>query len=118
MRLARSKVTGILKGYDQLLNLVMDDIEELLRGASNPSLLLANIGSCSHLIAIADPETGVPFVPEQTRSLGLAVLRGTSLVVLSPVDGCVRSASPSSYVTDIVSFRRSESIENPFRQEE
>lgn len=25
-------VTGILKGYDQLLNLVMDDIEEHLRG--------------------------------------------------------------------------------------
>ena len=26
-------VTGTLKGYDQLLNLVMDDIEESLRGA-------------------------------------------------------------------------------------
>ena len=28
-----SPVTGTLKGYDQLLNLVMDDIEEFLRGA-------------------------------------------------------------------------------------
>jgi hypothetical protein len=36
----------------------------------------------------ADPETGVALVPSQTRSLGLAVLRGTSLVVISPVDGC------------------------------
>ncbi|KAI5475716.1 U6 snRNA-associated Sm-like protein LSm7 [Pseudohyphozyma bogoriensis] len=26
------EVTGTLKGYDQLLNLVMDDIEELVRG--------------------------------------------------------------------------------------
>jgi small nuclear ribonucleoprotein (snRNP)-like protein len=25
-------VTGILKGYDQLLNLVMDEVEEILRG--------------------------------------------------------------------------------------
>jgi hypothetical protein len=27
-----SSVTGILKGYDQLLNLVLDDVEELLQG--------------------------------------------------------------------------------------
>lgn len=26
-------VTGVLKGYDQLLNLVMDDVEENLKGA-------------------------------------------------------------------------------------
>ncbi|KAM0747803.1 small nuclear ribonucleoprotein, partial [Meredithblackwellia eburnea MCA 4105] len=59
------EVTGTLKGYDQLLNLVMDDIEETLR----------------------DPESGISFDPPQTRQLGLAVLRGTSLVVISPVDG-------------------------------
>jgi len=34
-----STVVGTLKGYDQLLNLVMDDLEETLRG-ENP--LLAN----------------------------------------------------------------------------
>ncbi|GAA6025005.1 hypothetical protein JCM11491_005156 [Sporobolomyces phaffii] len=66
------EVVGTLKGYDQLLNLVMDDLEETLR----------------------DPETGLPTVPEQTRSLGLAVLRGTSLVVLSPVDGSEEIANP------------------------
>ena len=27
-------VTGVLKGYDQLLNLVLDDVEELLQGMS------------------------------------------------------------------------------------
>ncbi|GAA5912928.1 hypothetical protein JCM5296_002528 [Sporobolomyces johnsonii] len=59
------EVVGTLKGYDQLLNLVMDDLEETLR----------------------DPDTGLPSIPPATRSLGLAVLRGTSLVVLSPVDG-------------------------------
>ncbi|GAA5916324.1 U6 snRNA-associated Sm-like protein LSm7 [Sporobolomyces salmoneus] len=66
------EVVGTLKGYDQLLNLVMDDLEETLR----------------------DPETGLPAVPAQTRSLGLAVLRGTSLVVLSPVDGSEEIANP------------------------
>lgn len=47
-----------------------------------------------------DPSTDLPFQPHQFRSLGLAVLRGTSLVVLSPVDGYVlptfQSSSPDS----------------------
>ncbi|GAA5918900.1 hypothetical protein JCM6882_003370 [Rhodosporidiobolus microsporus] len=66
------EVVGVLKGYDQLLNLVMDDLEEVLR----------------------DPETGAPVVPPSTRALGLAVLRGTSLVVISPVDGSEEIANP------------------------
>ena len=56
-------VVGVLKGYDQLMNLVMDDVEELLH---NP----------------ADGET-----TGQRRSLGLAVLRGTNLTLISPMDG-------------------------------
>lgn len=87
-------VTGTLKGYDQLLNLVMDDLEEVIRGqcpSSFASLSIAN-ASC----APSDPESGLPLSPPQTRSLGLAVLRGTSLVVLSPVDGYVASRSPAS----------------------
>ncbi|GAA5883019.1 hypothetical protein JCM1840_004095 [Sporobolomyces johnsonii] len=66
------EVVGTLKGYDQLLNLVMDDLEETLRG----------------------PDTGLPSIPPATRSLGLAVLRGTSLVVLSPLDGSEEIANP------------------------
>ncbi|GAA5820954.1 hypothetical protein JCM10212_001586 [Sporobolomyces blumeae] len=66
------EVVGTLKGYDQLLNLVMDDLEEVL----------------------LDPDSGLPLVPQKTRSLGLAVLRGTSLVVLSPVDGSEEIANP------------------------
>ena len=30
------EVTGVLKGYDQLLNLVLDDVREPLRGPSQP----------------------------------------------------------------------------------
>lgn len=29
-------VVGTLKGYDQLMNLVLDDVKELLRGTSVP----------------------------------------------------------------------------------
>ena len=56
-------VVGTLKGYDQLMNLVMDDVEELLH----------------------DPSSGS--VTDERRTLGLAVLRGTNLMLISPVDG-------------------------------
>ncbi|GAB1312280.1 U6 snRNP-associated protein Lsm7 [Madurella fahalii] len=66
------EATGVLKGYDALMNLVLDEAEELLR----------------------DDEGN-----EMTRPLGLVVVRGTLLVVVSPVDG-------------------SEVISNPFLQDE
>ncbi|KAL0068914.1 U6 snRNP-associated protein Lsm7 [Marasmius tenuissimus] len=59
------EVTGLLKGYDQLLNLVLDEVEEI----------------------IEDPTP-------RTRSLGLAVLRGPTIVLLSPVDGSEEIANP------------------------
>lgn len=30
-------VTGTLKGYDQLMNLVLDDVKEVMRGKASPS---------------------------------------------------------------------------------
>ncbi|WFD25307.1 U6 snRNP-associated protein Lsm7 [Malassezia nana] len=57
------EVIGVLKGYDQLMNLVMDDVEELLHNPANGET------------------TG------ERRSLGLAILRGTNLTLISPVDG-------------------------------
>jgi len=66
------EIVGKLKGYDQLLNLVMDDVEEILR----------------------DPDTLLPMEPEKRRSLGLTVIRGTSLVVISPLDGYEEIANP------------------------
>ncbi|ODO06505.1 U6 snRNA-associated Sm-like protein LSm7 [Cryptococcus wingfieldii CBS 7118] len=64
------EVTGTLKGYDQLMNLVMDDVVEEYEGAyGRPS-----------------------------RSLGLVVLRGPNIVLVSPADG-------------------SAEIENPFQQQ-
>ncbi|KAH6628705.1 hypothetical protein F5144DRAFT_537377 [Chaetomium tenue] len=61
------EATGVLKGYDALMNLVLDEVEELLR----------------------DDEGN-----EMTRPLGLVVVRGTLLVVLSPVDGSEVIANP------------------------
>lgn len=59
------EVTGILKGYDQLLNLVLDSVEE----------------------QIQEPEP-------HTRTLGLAVLRGPTITLLSPVDGSAEIQNP------------------------
>ncbi|KAG6812909.1 hypothetical protein H0H92_015461 [Tricholoma furcatifolium] len=59
------EVKGILKGYDQLLNLVLDQVEEELQ----------------------EPEP-------HTRSLGLVVLRGPTITLLSPVDGSEEIANP------------------------
>ena len=58
---------GLLKGYDQLTNLVLDKARETLH---------ADDGSTT------------------TRSLGLLVARGTLLVMISPVDGSEEIANP------------------------
>jgi len=59
------EVTGILKGYDQLLNLVLDEVQE----------------------EVQEPEVHI-------RSLGLTVLRGPTITLLSPVDGLEEIANP------------------------
>ncbi|EMD35061.1 hypothetical protein CERSUDRAFT_85794 [Gelatoporia subvermispora B] len=60
------EVTGVLKGYDQLLNLVLDEVEEQLQTEGEL----------------------------KTRSLGLVVLRGPTVTLLSPVDGWEEIANP------------------------
>ncbi|KAI1790604.1 U6 snRNA-associated Sm-like protein LSm7 [Ganoderma leucocontextum] len=62
------EVTGVLKGYDQLLNLVLDEVQENLQG--------------------------VPDGQPTTRNLGLVVLRGPTITLLSPVDGYEEIANP------------------------
>jgi small nuclear ribonucleoprotein (snRNP)-like protein len=36
-----SQVTGTLKGYDQLMNLVLDDVKEVIRGSWIPAFFLS-----------------------------------------------------------------------------
>lgn len=83
------QVIGTLKGYDQLMNLVLDEVKEAMTGTPSMCAL-----SMTQLTAHTDDEGNVRY-----RKLGLIVARGTLLVVVSPVDG-------------------SEEIANPFIQEE
>ncbi|KAF5353380.1 hypothetical protein D9756_007848 [Leucocoprinus leucothites] len=78
------EVVGTLKGYDQLLNLVLDDVEEEIQGKLSPH-------SSHTKISLTPP----PTEPEpHTRSLGLVVLRGPLITIVSPVDGSEEIANP------------------------
>merc|ERR1712198_368828 len=63
--------SGILKGYDQLLNLVLDNTIEYLRDPDDPYKLT-----------------------EDTKERGLVVCRGTAVVLICPMDGCEAIANP------------------------
>jgi U6 snRNA-associated Sm-like protein LSm7 len=65
------ETSGILKGYDPLLNLVLDNTIEYIRDQDD-SYKLTN----------------------DTRDLGLVVCRGTSVVLISPQDGMEEIANP------------------------
>ena len=75
-------VTGILKGYDQLMNLVLDETVEYMRCTASDS------GATSR---------------DRTRNLGFTVIRGTILVSIRPVDGAeviyVQTGSGNDNVT-------------------
>eukprot|EP00741_Cyanophora_paradoxa_P010396 tig00020531_g10054.t1 len=65
------QVTGILKGYDPLVNIVLDDCVERIRDAEDPYK-----------------------VTDETRKLGLVVCRGTAVMLVCPVDGTEEIANP------------------------
>jgi len=65
------EASGILKGFDQLLNLVLDGTTEYLRDPDDPFKLT-----------------------EDTRNLGLVVCRGTSVVLICPADGMEAITNP------------------------
>ncbi|KDN42200.1 U6 snRNA-associated Sm-like protein LSm7 [Tilletiaria anomala UBC 951] len=67
------EVIGVLKGYDQLMNMVLDEVEEEVR----------------------HPETGE--LTGEKRALGLAVLRGTALTVINPADGFEEIENPFAH---------------------
>eukprot|EP00199_Chlamydomonas_sp_CCMP681_P004250 CAMPEP_0119105340 /NCGR_PEP_ID=MMETSP1180-20130426/3325_1 /TAXON_ID=3052 ORGANISM="Chlamydomonas cf sp, Strain CCMP681" /NCGR_SAMPLE_ID=MMETSP1180 /ASSEMBLY_ACC=CAM_ASM_000741 /LENGTH=104 /DNA_ID=CAMNT_0007090365 /DNA_START=129 /DNA_END=443 /DNA_ORIENTATION=+ len=65
------EVSGTLKGYDQMLNLVLDETIEYLR----------------------DPED-MSVVTDKTRSLGLIVCRGTAVTLVAPTHGMEEISNP------------------------
>jgi len=79
-------VTGTLKGYDALMNLVLDDVDEVVRG------LLSSLSSLSCTKTNTNPTDDEGNT--STRPLGLVVARGTLLVLVSPVDGSEEIANP------------------------
>jgi U6 snRNA-associated Sm-like protein LSm7 len=60
-----------LKGYDTLVNLVLDDCEELMRDPDDPYKST-----------------------DETRKLGLVVCKGTSVMLINPLDGAEEIANP------------------------
>ena len=64
-------MVGVLKGYDALLNLVLDETREYLKDPDDPYRLL-----------------------DETRSLGLTVCRGTAVTLVCPADGFEEIANP------------------------
>ncbi|XP_065183850.1 U6 snRNA-associated Sm-like protein LSm7 [Sycon ciliatum] len=65
------EASGVLKGYDALLNLVLDGATEYVRDAEDPFKLT-----------------------DETRTLGLVVCRGTAIVLVCPADGMEPIANP------------------------
>jgi len=71
------ELKGVLKGYDELVNLVLDDTDEFLRDLNNPNTI-----------------TG------KTRKLGLVVVRGTQVSLVSPEDGMEEISNPFIATTE------------------
>ncbi|KAJ8908679.1 hypothetical protein NDN08_005384 [Rhodosorus marinus] len=65
------QIRGTLKGWDPLVNLVLDDAVEELRDPTDPYVL-----------------TG------KERKLGLLVARGTSVMTICPTDGMEETENP------------------------
>ncbi|KAL9675500.1 hypothetical protein QQ045_003702 [Rhodiola kirilowii] len=65
------QVTGTLKGYDQLLNLVLDQAVESLRNTDDPLK-----------------------TTDQTTCLGLIVRRDTAVMLVSPTEGTDEIPNP------------------------
>uniref|UniRef100_A0A915BIE5 U6 snRNA-associated Sm-like protein LSm7 n=2 Tax=Ascarididae TaxID=6250 RepID=A0A915BIE5_PARUN len=65
------EASGILKGYDALINLVLDNAVEYVRDSEDPQK-----------------------ITEETRALGLIVARGTAITVVAPNDGIEQIANP------------------------
>ncbi|EAL62681.1 LSM domain-containing protein [Dictyostelium discoideum AX4] len=59
------EVQGILKGYDQLVNITLDQTQEFIRDAEDPLI-----------------------TTDEKRFLGLVVCRGSSVMMVCPTEGC------------------------------
>jgi len=65
------ELEGTLKGYDELVNLVLEDCDEYLRDPNDPEI-----------------------ITDRKRKLGLVVVRGTQVSLVSPKDGVEEISNP------------------------
>ncbi|EGG17734.1 LSM domain-containing protein [Cavenderia fasciculata] len=65
------EVQGILKGYDPLVNITLDQCEEYIRDPQDPLN-----------------------VTNEKRYLGLVVCRGSSVMMVCPMEGCEEIDNP------------------------
>lgn len=65
------QIVGVLKGYDQLMNLVLENVTETLRDDDDDEILT-----------------------DKTRELGTVVVRGPQLLTLSPLNGTESIENP------------------------
>lgn len=81
---------GLLKGWDPLVNIVLDGAVEEMRGTLRPQFDKSRL---SVLTRIAD--SGDPYNSSgKERKLGLVVARGTSVMTISPVEGTEEISNP------------------------
>ena len=87
------ELTGILKGFDELVNIVLDECEEFIKGECF-DVINCGIGflfMAFHLIFSHKDDNGNNV---QTRKLGLAVVRGPQVSLVSPEDGTEEISNP------------------------
>eukprot|EP00992_Anisonema_acinus_P014533 TRINITY_DN9338_c0_g1_i3.p1 TRINITY_DN9338_c0_g1~~TRINITY_DN9338_c0_g1_i3.p1 ORF type:complete len:115 (+),score=31.80 TRINITY_DN9338_c0_g1_i3:47-391(+) len=77
------EVTGILKGFDTALNLVLDETREYLR----------DLDDHYKRRLVEDPDDPSSLV-EETRYLGIVVCRGTAVMCIMPYEGTEEIANP------------------------
>ena len=98
----RRVVRGVLKGFDQLVNIVLDNCVESMHGASARARFYFRRfrrrrprprRPPTALPPPADPDD--PYrLTDKTRKLGLVVCRGLQVSLVSPVDGMEEIANP------------------------
>lgn len=86
-------LSGFLKGFDPLLNLVLDSTVEYLRDPGN--FRKFNFFCVLRFKSFLSdfPDESYKF-SDDTRNLGLVVCRGTSVVLICPQDGMESIANP------------------------
>ncbi len=89
------EVEGVLKGYDKLDNLVLDDTIEYLRGTLIVSVLFMWFNSRQSI----DPND-LSQITGKTRKLGLVVVRGTQISLIAPSDEMEEIANPFAEVEE------------------